>query len=928
MSEPQPAPVHTETLTSPERTLSYPPLHGLQARLALAGTDPGLLDYRTPATLTPDALSKDKQVHFKEVDQLIAGASLSERPQVAKEQLNTAVGKWCADVVRAVQSNSDFFTKTEQGKQFAEFFQKFGLNVASCTEANALEIYNQYCNGKSDYAQFEQKVFSVFSSNNQFDRAAFEANLPAIRWLANMFGQEFSADIFTQRMYEKVRRAADSSEYVAQSAPFVAESGMEQRSKDCIDFLLKHKAKAQRVEPTTPDKKSTVLHPFPHELQKIVDAQSWTEVREIWRNASYGKIYEQMLPSFNGADSTIPQTPENMSAITHQLQRANTQEAQRCFPQATVSEVEVNGKKVLSITDKKDNAVFVEDRPNYKLNIIGQREPKMTPYEDKLTRIYISLDPRKATDAFYAFLTNLADQGVLSDIQVALVTEETGNPTVEMNSLVVYVTKSQQADREKVLDTILKTYKTTREQQPELFTLEPQHRAANRANFLSSYRCFIDDTLSFSEMYSVQSYDAAGRQEIDDALGIVPYDDKSGVNHAKRLERLRTANSRVVWKKTEKPDVTKLNSYPDGKKFKVIRKLNCPGLIQYEDRVVVKRNGKFLLEPTPAEQIKISQTQHLDEISIPDVVSAIRIITQPAKPESFVPLSPEAIQLQEFINKGGKLILEKKYEEAIRYFTQAHNEAKKYGYYIASGRSYFINEPISPDEIADKADVIASWSRFSHDQKSITIGGAEGNIPSELRQEIALVAMEEWLHALQFLHNNPLAGFQDHEIDVAAYMQKMNIPVTPTFMSRYDRDVVLTGKANETGRTFELRRGRFVNVTRTDGRVEDNWQIVGFNSDENQAIVVNAAQLREKRIPIDRLLEDNQIEVLPFAQVKTLDELFQTLDSLQGLCGFQEFFTAEQLKSIITEISHNKKGLSSIPRSGGLREKVKELLKI
>ncbi len=253
MSEPQPAPVHTETLTSPERTLSYPPLHGLQARLALAGTDPGLLDYRTPATLTPDALSKDKQVHFKEVDQLIAGASLSERPQVAKEQLNTAVGKWCADVVRAVQSNSDFFTKTEQGKQFAEFFQKFGLNVASCTEANALEIYNQYCNGKSDYAQFEQKVFSVFSSNNQFDRAAFEANLPAIRWLANMFGQEFSADIFTQRMYEKVRRAADSSEYVAQSAPFVAESGMEQRSKDCIDFLLKHKAKAQRVEPTVAD---------------------------------------------------------------------------------------------------------------------------------------------------------------------------------------------------------------------------------------------------------------------------------------------------------------------------------------------------------------------------------------------------------------------------------------------------------------------------------------------------------------------------------------------------------------------------------------------------------------------------------------------------------------------------------------------------
>ena len=41
-----------------------------------------------------------------------------------------------------------------------------------------------------------------------------------------------------------------------------------------------------------------------------------------------------------------------------------------------------------------------------------------------------------------------------------------------------------------------------------------------------------------------------------------------------------------------------------------------------------------------------------------------------------------------------------------------------------------------------------------------------------MQHELSLIYIEEWLHTLQNIQGKPLAGFTDHEIDVAAYMAK------------------------------------------------------------------------------------------------------------------------------------------------------------
>jgi len=58
-------------------------------------------------------------------------------------------------------------------------------------------------------------------------------------------------------------------------------------------------------------------------------------------------------------------------------------------------------------------------------------------------------------------------------------------------------------------------------------------------------------------------------------------------------------------------------------------------------------------------------------------------------------------------------------------------------------------------------------------------------IVKEFYHEVAIVAMEEWLHILQKMTDSPLAGQVDKEADITEYLDNQGIYLSADFLTRY-----------------------------------------------------------------------------------------------------------------------------------------------
>lgn len=194
------------------------------------------------------------------------------------------------------------------------------------------------------------------------------------------------------------------------------------------------------------------------------------------------------------------------------------------------------------------------------------------------------------------------------------------------------------------------------------------------------------------------------------------------------------------------------------------------------------------------------------------------------KPE-FVPApQPEkAEELERFVLGGLELIKSSQYSLAISYFDNS-KETEKLGVRNTQDATHvFIdikNLPIlTPDKTREIIDELARHFHFyppenkedlpaiklsniiivnPDDSKGVFLLGEElpeglaSQIPTVLYHNIALLYCEEWLHILQFLRGNqPIAGYKNNEIDVAAYLQNQGVPLTDEFLARYQRRQVL-----------------------------------------------------------------------------------------------------------------------------------------
>jgi|GEM_PF-6189021 len=288
-----------------------------------------------------------------------------------------------------------------------------------------------------------------------------------------------------------------------------------------------------------------------------------------------------------------------------------------------------------------------------------------------------------------------------------------------------------------------------------------------------------------------------------------------------------------------------------------------------------------------------------------------------------------------YIRAGQNLIITGRYKDAITHFKNKV-ELQKVGFKLGFPREVLSADPKTPEEIAYYANLMASFSWFKKDSLTLEISNVHTQEPTPitLLQEISLVALEEWLHGAQYLFKRSLTGYKDHEIDVANYMHQNRILLTNTFLLRYDRGMVLfnnPGADDSMTKLPAFRRGTFVRVIRTSGVVEEDWQINGFNEETGDAFVrkkdpESKTGILQKEIPISELVDLNKTGVYPFQKARRFEDLFAVINELRRIDGYQVTFDAQTLITLINNIRMGTGNIESIPRSGGLRLKVTELL--
>lgn len=227
----------------------------------------------------------------------------------------------------------------------------------------------------------------------------------------------------------------------------------------------------------------------------------WREIRNAFESTPYSELYQAGLRRIQEWEKTPRQSidPKDWSnSIKMQIQKATEIPHSQRIPGTYLWEEK--DKKIWSQGDD----VSKDDSPR------------------TLTRLYIATDPRNATDAYLALLRELSSNGVISNIQVALNTEELFIERLVPNNIIIY----EEDSRPEVLDKVLAAYRKARSQNPKLFELSPRQKASVMRANLRNFKAILDSNTAFVEMAPEdkgRSYDSGIVQQTAAAYGIGTY---------------------------------------------------------------------------------------------------------------------------------------------------------------------------------------------------------------------------------------------------------------------------------------------------------------------------------------------------------------------------------------------------------------------
>lgn len=153
------------------------------------------------------------------------------------------------------------------------------------------------------------------------------------------------------------------------------------------------------------------------------------------------------------------------------------------------------------------------------------------------------------------------------------------------------------------------------------------------------------------------------------------------------------------------------------------------------------------------------------------------------------------------IDHGIGLLQDRAGLDAYLHFQSSHGLAGMESVDVGIMSTFHLDKLLTDADVVYAAATVASQSSASLNGHSAQVGSwhtgdwvtFQLDDPKNYRpdlvetfyQEVGTVGAEEWLHLLQIHGGRPIAGIEDMEVDVAAYLHAQEIDLSLDFLTRY-----------------------------------------------------------------------------------------------------------------------------------------------
>ncbi len=162
--------------------------------------------------------------------------------------------------------------------------------------------------------------------------------------------------------------------------------------------------------------------------------------------------------------------------------------------------------------------------------------------------------------------------------------------------------------------------------------------------------------------------------------------------------------------------------------------------------------------------------------------------------------------LSQHVDSGVRLLVNGNPLLAYEHFTEGSRQAEGLDIRYEIGRSFGVEQLQTEKDLVEISRTLATTCWTPREGNSLEIGGwtgfnADGTMmgfPFEVRpdlyspelvarfyHEADVLATEEWTHMLQNKSGGPLAGQENAEVDVAAFLTDRGVHLSAEFLTRY-----------------------------------------------------------------------------------------------------------------------------------------------
>lgn len=521
-----------------EQARPYRELIGLQTRLLMP--EPAL----DPTTVLPQ-ITHEAFLPFEQQTATltrISNASTRER----KEHWEKSGTKdflqqkqtWIENTAKTFQDAKEFFGSAEgMGAEWREALLRQNIQADNFTPQQAEQLYSQYFSGsqaQSDIRGFVVNVIDTYKTTDEkapLDHEQLVKDLPAIQWLAGIFGSN-SSEIVTQLIDAEVKlytnpqnliEKANEKQQDTNNQEVLRINNLEAREKELLEFLLK-KGHALHVtlpppapsDTTHPPEDTTTTTAIPENLQNTIEGKGfeeiinkgWNEYREGLLKTSFSQIIEANLQDIHRLEEEARNNPQVLPP--DELIRLNRVAAER----ANQLKIDVPAKSPHG-PDADFQAFY--DKDVDKIHIRGKNHDA-NPFP--LRRIYFTTNLRTAPEAYLSLFETLNEEDVIQDIDLALNMDnfqESVMTSGSLNDSIILYIKGEQPEN---MQKIAKAVKKAKTKNPAVWQMTPAELADAKRTMLENFKIPLDDTTGFVEMADRFSFDTQDQIKIRDELHV------------------------------------------------------------------------------------------------------------------------------------------------------------------------------------------------------------------------------------------------------------------------------------------------------------------------------------------------------------------------------------------------------------------------